>query len=414
VAVDRSRIEQMAEEGHRGARGTLAGLKTLSFQLSGAQLGITITSLLIGFILEPTLGKAIRPAVEALGLPERSSLGVSVGVALGIATASQMVFGELVPKNIAIARPERVAYRVANPLRLSNALFRPLVVFLNGAANMAVRALGIEPRDELSSVVSLEELEVLIQSSREGGGLGEEEYALLTRSISFGEKTAEDALVPRTSVVMLPRTATLADLGREALATGHSRFPITGENVDDIVGFVHVKDIFRYAPEERDEINVAQIVQDALVAPESKDLKSLLLDMRRDRRQMAVIVDEYGGVAGIATLEDVIEEIVGEIEDEYDPTYVTPALKPVDTGVNVASGLLRRGDLKEQTGLEMPEGDYETLAGFVLALFGRVPEQGEHLSYGPWELKVVEMDRNRIAKVLIVRREPEPAEEEQP
>jgi CBS domain containing-hemolysin-like protein len=405
VAVDRSRIERKADEGSRSARRVLAGLKTLSFQLSGAQLGITITSLLVGFILEPTIGRAIRPLLEDAGLPERTALGLSVALALAVASASQMVFGELVPKNIAIARPEGVAKKVTGPLRFSNLLFRPLIVFLNESANFTVRLLGIEPRDELTTTRSLEELEVLIQSSREGGALEEEEYSLLTRSISFGEKTAEDALVPRTSVVTIPRSATLADLAELALKTGHSRFPVIGEDVDDIVGFAHVKDIFKYPPKDRDDVPVTKIVQDALVAPESKDLKSLLLEMRRGRGQLAIVIDEYGGVAGIVTLEDLIEEIVGDIEDEHDPTYVTPELVPNDRGVHVLSGLLRRNDVLEQTGLEMPEGDFETLAGFMLDLFDRVPAQGEHVSYGPWELKVVEMDRNRIAKVLVVQTE---------
>lgn len=403
MAVDRHRVEQLAEEGHRGATTALAGLKTLSFQLSGAQLGITITSLMVGFILRPTLGSALVPVIEAIGLPERSTIGIALGLALAIATASQMVFGELVPKNLAIARPEGVAFKVTGPLRVSNAIFRPLIVFLNSAANVTVRALGIEPQEELIPARSLEELEVLIQSSREGGALGEAEYSLLARSISFGEKNAEDALVPRTSVVTIPRTADLADLTELALETGRSRFPITGEDIDDIIGIAHVKDIFRFPPEQRAETLVIEISQDALIAPESKDLKSLLLEMRRGRGQMAIVVDEYGGVAGIVTLEDLIEELVGEIEDEYDAALVRGDVTPAGEGVTVVSGLLRRDELEEQTGIELPEGDFETLAGFMLTLFERVPEQGEHISYQDWELKVVEMDRNRIAKVLVVR-----------
>lgn len=402
VAVDRHRVEQLAEEGRKGAATTLAGLKTLSFQLSGAQLGITVTSLTVGFVLEPTLGEALRPLLDAVGLPERTTLGLSLGLALAIATASQMVFGELVPKNLAIARPEGVALKVTGALRASNAVFRPLIVFLNAAANVTVRAIGIEPQDELIPARSLEELEVLIQSSREGGALGDAEYSLLARSISFAEKSAEDALVPRTSVVTIPRTADLDDLAKLALETGHSRFPVTGEDVDDIVGIAHVKDIFRTPPEERHEVPVTRISHDALITPESKDLQSLLLEMRRGRGQMAIVVDEYGGVAGIVTLEDLVEELVGEIEDEYDPQYLGEGAAPVGDGVAVVSGLLRRDELAEQTGIDLPEGDFETLAGFMLALFDRVPKQGDHVAYREWELKVVEMERNRIAKVLVV------------
>ncbi|MFP5298860.1 MAG: CNNM domain-containing protein, partial [Actinomycetota bacterium] len=185
VAVDRTKIEALAQEGHRGATSTLRGLKTLSFQLSGAQLGITITSLLVGFILEPTLGRPLAGLLSLAGVPEETSVGLSVVLALILATATQMVIGELVPKNLAIARPLPVAFKVATPLRISNAIFRPLIAFLNASANVTVRLLGVEPQEELAGTRSLEELEVLIQSSREGGGLGEAEYSLLSRSISF-------------------------------------------------------------------------------------------------------------------------------------------------------------------------------------------------------------------------------------
>jgi CBS domain containing-hemolysin-like protein len=402
VAVDRSKMEQMAAGGHRGAVSTMAGLRTLSFQLSGAQLGITVTSLMVGFILEPTLGETLRGPLVAVGLPEESALGVSLALALVLATASQMVFGELVPKNLAIARPQGVSFAVTAPLRLSNTLFKPLIVFLNASANWAVRRLGIEPQDELIPMRSLEELELLIESSREGGLLEEEEYSLLSRSISFGEKTAADALVPRVNVIALAMSDTLAEMARIAVETGHSRFPVVGEDIDDIVGVAHVKDSYGVDPAERPSTPVSAILQDALVTPESRDLKSLLLDMRRGHGQLAVIVDEYGGTAGIVTLEDVLEEIVGEIEDEYDPAQVTPALESPEAGINRVSGLLHRDELLAATGFLMPEGDYDTLAGFLLTLFERVPEQGEHVSYGGWELKVVEMDRNRISKVLLV------------
>jgi CBS domain containing-hemolysin-like protein len=403
VAVDRSKMEQMAADGHRGAISTLAGLKTLSFQLSGAQLGITVTSLMVGFILEPTLGETLRGPLVALGLPEKSALGASLVIALVLATASQMVLGELVPKNLAIARPEGVSFAVTAPLRLSNILFKPLIVFLNASANWTVRRFGIEPQDELIPMRSLKELEVLIESSREGGLLQEEEYSLLSRSISFGEKTAANALVPRVNVVTLAKSDTLSEMARISVETGHSRFPVMGADIDDIVGVAHVKDSYGVEPRERPSTPVSAIMQEALVTPESRDLKSLLLDMRRGRGQLAVIVDEYGGTAGIVTVEDLLEEIVGEIEDEYDPAQVTPTLESPEVGINRVSGLLHRDELLAATSFLMPEGEYDTLAGFLLTLFERVPEQGEHVSYGGWELKIVEMERNRISKVLLVK-----------
>ena len=309
VSVDRSKVEQRADEGDRRARSTLAALKTLSFQLSGAQLGITVTSLLVGFLIEPTVAPSLQPVLSLVGLPERTTLGVSVGLGLVLATSFEMVVAELIPKNLAIARPEAVAYRTATPLRVLNGAARPLILFLNASANWTVRLLGIQPQDELSSTHSLEELQVLIRSSREVGALSEEDFLLLARSMGFGDKRAEDALIPRTAIT-------------------------------------------------------------------------------------AVHKDQ--------TLEDILEEIVGEIEDEYDPDEGGARLTRTPEGVYTVSGMLRRDELREQTGFELPEGDFETLAGFLLSLFDRVPSQGEHVSFQGWEFKVVEMDRNRIARVLLV------------
>jgi CBS domain containing-hemolysin-like protein len=401
VASDRERVTRLAEEGNRKAASTLKGLRTLSFQLSGAQLGITVSSLILGFVAEPTIAVVIEPIVAALGVPESSSLGVSITIALATATAAQMVIGELIPKNLAIARPLPVAFAVVTPLRICNAIFKPIIVFLNASANWTVRRLGIEPRDELVGVRSLQEIELLIRSSREGGALLEEEYSLLNRSIAFGEKTVADALVPRTAVVALQVDSTLSELTRLAVETGHSRFPVYGEDLDDIRGLIHVKDCYRWPVAEREKISVAQAMQPALVVPESRELDDLLLEMRRERKQVAVVADEYGGTAGIVTLEDILEEIVGEIEDEYDAS-ATVYTAGVPAGVHVVSGLLHPDEMKSECGFEIPEGPYDTLGGFLFSRFNRLPTQGEHISFEGWEFKVVAMDGHRIDRVLVV------------
>ena len=400
VAVNRRSIQELAEGGSRRASSTLSALRTLSFQLSGAQLGITLTSLVVGFMAEPTIGRVLEPVVDTVGLPEKTSLAVAIVLALAIATAAEMVVGELVPKNLAIARPIETALRVATPLRLVNAFFRPLIVFLNTAANFTVRLLGIEPQEELTQVRSLDELDYLIRASRQEGVLEEEEFSLLARSITLEDKTAADALTPRTAIVALSRDATLADLREVALDRGFSRFPIYGKDLDDIIGIVHVKDSYRFDHEQRAKTKVTQVMQDPLVVPESRNLASLLVEIRRTRKHLVVVIDEYGGTAGIITLEDILEEIVGEIEDEYDPQEATTTAPP--EGVYVLSGMLRPDEVKDTVGLELPDGDYETIAGFLLALFERIPEPGEHVSYDEWEFKVVEMDGRRIAKVLVV------------
>jgi CBS domain containing-hemolysin-like protein len=410
VAADRNRVERLAGEGRRGASSTLKALRSLSFQLSGAQLGITLTSLIVGFIAEPTIGELLAPVIHDLGLPERTSLGVAVVLALGLATALEMVVGELIPKNLAIAKPVETAGKVATPLRLYNTLFRPLILFLNAAANRTVRLVGIEPREELWSVRSLDELELLIRSSRAEGALREDEAALLARSISFENKVAADALLPRTSVVALPDTATIGDMTTTALETGHSRFPVYSESLDDIKGTAHIKDAYRFEPDERLAMPVTEIVQDAILVPESRDLASLLVEMRREHKHLVIVIDEFGGTAGIITIEDLLEEIVGEIEDEYDPSG--PAqVTSTPAGVYVISGMLHPDEVEETIGFEMPEGDFETIGGFLLSLLGAIPRTGDHASYDGWEFKVVGMDGKRIDRILIVAPPDRPAEE---
>ncbi len=381
VAVERSRVEQLAQEGDRRARSLLRALRTLSFQLSGAQLGITITSLLVGFLAE--------------------SLPVSVGVALVLATAFEMVVAELVPKNLAVARPLPVAFLVVRPLIAVNRLFRPLIVFLNSAANWTVRRFGIEPQEELMAVRSLEELDLLIHSSREEGALPKEEFELLAKSIEFGTKSADDALVPRVNVVALQEEETVARMFSLAVERGLSRFPVYGKDLDDVTGIVYVKDGYAVPLDRRGSTPVSEVMQEPLVVPESRALASLLLEMRRQRRHMAVVADEYGGTAGIVTMEDLLEEIVGDIEDEHDPSNAARLTSPPE-GVHLLSGLLHRGEVSDACGFEMPEGHYETLAGFLLDRLDHIPQGGEHVSYDGWEFKVVEMDGRRISQVLCV------------
>lgn len=399
VAVDRQRIEVLAEAGDRRARRALALLRRLSFNLSGSQLGITISSLVLGFIAEPTIARVLEPALAPV--PEAGRSAVAIGLALALATVTQMIVGELVPKGLAIALPVPSVLALAGPVRAYGIVFGPVIRFLNGAADWTLRRVGIEPREELRHVRSLEELEVLVRSSRREGTLDVEAYQLLTRTIRFGHKTAADALVPRMAVTAVPRDATVADLSRLAVETGHSRFPVVGEGLDDVVGVAYAKDVLRLPVEERARTPVTTVARPPLFIPEGRDLESLLGEMRAEAIQMAVVADEYGGVAGIVTLEDLLEEIVGEIEDEHDPVSpgLTSALPP---GTFVLDGGLHPDEVRDITGLDVPEGPYETLAGFVLDRLGHLPEPGEQDVHEGWRLEVLEMDRRRIASVRVV------------
>jgi CBS domain containing-hemolysin-like protein len=395
----------LAAEGDRAATQINGSLSRLSFELSGAQLGITITSLLTGAIAEPALAGLFEPLLKRIGwegVTDRPAF--AIGLALFVANIASMLIGELVPKNFALAKPFGTAKAVAIPMSWVNRLLRPVILVLNRAANWTVRKLGIEPREELAGVRSLEELELIIRSSGEEGELDDAELSLLTRAISFTEKVASDVMVPRVDVVGLSRFDSVADLRRQSRDSGHSRFPIFGEDRDEIVGVVHVKDSFR-VPSERHSITpVGHIAKPALIVPDSRHLDDLLVDMQRDGRAMALVVDEYGGLAGIVTIEDLLEEILGEIADEHDArTDESEASEQPSSQQIEVRGLANRHDVEDQLGLALPEGHFETLGGFLIARLGRFPELGEKITYGPLVFEVLSMDGRRVDRVGVSR-----------
>jgi len=399
VAVDRTKVERDAAEGGRRARSTVGLLRRLSFHLSGAQLGITVTSLLIGLLTEPSIATLLRPALEPL-VGESAVRVVSLALAIGIATTVQMVVGELIPKGLAVARPERAAYLLAPVVRLYGIVFGPIIGFLQGAANRTVRLLGVEPTEELSQVRTLRELQVMVSASSEKGAIDDTARQLLTRSIRFEGKTAEDVLVPRTAVQSLPRQASVADLATLALASGHSRFLVYGEDIDDIVGSVHVRSVHGVPRAERASTPILPLIRPVFAVPESRELGDVLVDLRRAGTHLAVVVDEYGGTAGIVTLEDVLEEIVGEIGDEHDPHRGREGV--VTAGEWRMSGLSSPDEVGDRTGFVVPEGQYETLGGFVLDRLGRIAVLGDRFEIDGWSIEVVEMDRRRVSMVRLV------------
>jgi CBS domain containing-hemolysin-like protein len=363
-----------------------------------------VTSLVVGFIAEPTIATVLEPLVERV-VGEPSASGAAVALALVLATVATMVVGELVPKSIAIAKPAPTAYALAPPMLVITRVLGPLISFLNGAANWTVCRLGIEPQEELTSVRSLEELELLIRSSAAEGTLEPEALTLLTRSIRFGDKDAADALIPRRSVVTLSIDDVVATLAERAVETGHSRFPVVGVDLDDVRGVVHVKDVYRVPYEDRATHPLERLMVPAFVVPETRDLADLLADLRRVGSHLAIVVDEHGGTAGVITLEDILEEIVGEIDDEHDRP--APRLTRVQRpGEWLLAGTLHRDEVFDACGLSVPGGDYETLAGFVLAVLGRIPAAGEGFDHDGWRLEVVELDGRRVATVRVRRSEP--------
>ena len=398
VAADRSRVDGLAEQGSRRARLVQSLLHHLSFQLSGAQLGITVTSLLLGFLAEPVIAELLEPLLRPL-IGESLVRGVSIAVALVLATVLQMVLGELAPKTVAIAKPESAALFLAPFLQVYGIVFGPIIRLLNRAANWTVRLFGIEPKEELESVRSLAELSRLLEASAEEGTIGDTASTLFTRSLRFADKTAADALVPRVKVVALATDQHASDLVDRSAGTGYSRFPVYRTDLDDIVGVVLVKSVHGLAPSVRSTTSVERLMTDVVVVPETRSLQGVLADLRDARSHLAVVVDEYGGTAGIITLEDVLEEIVGEIDDEHDVR--APVLTPAGdrSGPWEVPGSLHPDEVLDATGFEPPDGEYETLAGFVLDRLGRIPVAGDHFDHDGWKLRVVRMDGLRVDAV---------------
>jgi CBS domain containing-hemolysin-like protein len=403
TTVERSTVEaHLRQVGDRRARHVQHGRSTLSFQLSGAQVGITITTLLTGYVAQPAIVELVRPAVQAIGLPATTVGGISLGIGLALATTLSMVFGELVPQNLAISRPLQTARQVAGVLNAFSLAFRWLISALNGTANWIVRRLGIEPAENLRSARSPQELGSLVRSSAAQGTLDEGTATLLDRSLRFGERTAEELMTPRVRVEALRADAPVLALVDTARQTGFSRFPVYGSDLDDVRGVVHVKQAFAVPAGNRASTPVGSLASPVPTVPSSLDGDALLDRLRGRGLQVAIVVDEYGGTAGIVTLEDLVEEIVGDVRDEHDLLEVS-RVRSLDERSWIISGLLRADEVADAVGFVMPEGDYETVAGLVLERLGRIPSAGDEIELNGWRLTVTRMDRRRVAELRLTR-----------
>ncbi|GGN31498.1 hemolysin family protein [Streptomyces fuscichromogenes] len=403
TTVERGELERAAERGERGAAGALKAVRNLTFQLSGAQLGITVTNLVVGMLAEPSVAKLLAGPLEALGIGPSAASSLALVIGTGLSTVFLMVVGELVPKNWAISAPLAVAKRVGNAQRWFSAAFRPFITHLNNTANRLVRRLGIEPAEELASARGPQELAALARHSARQGALEPDTAELFVRTLNLADLTAENVMTPRVQVVALEARATCEDVANATRATGLSRFPVYRESLDSVVGTAHIKDIVAMPVEERARVRVAQVMREPLLVPESLTVDRLL-DRLGGRRTMAVVIDEYGGTAGVATLEDIVEEVVGEVRDEHDP-HETPDLAPAGADATgralySADGAARMDQLA-RVGLRPPEGPYETLAGLVAAELGRIPETGDGVEVAGWRLDVVDASGRRAARVLL-------------
>jgi CBS domain containing-hemolysin-like protein len=412
TALERSQVDaHVAIKDDRRARAVQRAHRSLSFQLSGSQLGITVTTLVTGYIAEPAIAILFVPGLLALGLAEAVAGGIATALALVLVTALSMVFGELVPKNLAIADPLRVARAVVwLQSGFANA-FRWLISALNAMANAIVRRLGVEPAEELRSARSPGELTSLVRVSAEHGTLDEGTATLLDRSLRFTDRVADELMTPRVRVTSLEADDTVAELVAQSRRTGFSRFPVDDDgDPDALVGVVHVKQAFGVAADRWDEVSLRTLALPVPTVPGSLSGDALLTELRASGLQLAVVVDEYGGTAGIVTLEDLIEEIVGDVRDEHDAGEQA-RVRPLGSGSWLVSGLLRDDELAEATGFAMPDGDYETLAGLVLARLGRIPDVGDDVEVDGWHLTVMRREGNRVAELRVTAPVREPVNE---
>ncbi len=409
TTVDRGRAEEAAEAGDRGAGGVVAALRGLSTQLSAAQLGITITTLIVGFLAEPALGQLLRGPLEAVGLPEGALTGVSYGLAITFATALQMWLGELGPKNLAIANPLRVAAAVAPGMRAFTKATGWIVNSLQRLANAIVRRLGFEPKEELDSARGADELAAVARRSAEEGDLSPVAARLLTRSLELRQKYATDVMTPRTRLWTVGSAATANEVIRAATESGNSRFPVYGSDLDEVTGIVHVKHAVAVPEAERDRRTAGELAVPLLAVPSALQLERLLDLLREQGLQVALVVDEWGATHGLVTLEDIVEELVGEITDETDQPLRTARRVGEDSWL--LSGLLRPDEVRDRTDIEIPEGRYETLAGFLTEQLQRLPVVGDQVAVPGACLTVETLDGRRVSRVR-AERVPEPATDE--
>ena len=402
-AFTASRKEVIEKMGTRSSKAALGAMRELSDTLAGAQVGITLATLLLGFVAEPSMARLLEFLFGWIPIPSNVLHSIALVLAILIVVYLHMVIGEMVPKNIAIATPERLALWLGIPWRAYMTAFRPLVFILNRFANLILRIFGVDPRDELETVHTAEDLATIIAAGRQEGVIEEFASKLLAGAILFSERAASEVMVPRPDIVALPKTANPQDLERVVTEEGFSRIPIYDQDIDDIVGFVHAKDLLSIGDDRYHEPFDPDLIRPLLVAPESASVRPLLAEMQQTGRHLALIIDEHGGAAGLLTLEDIVEELVGEIRDEYDEGEA--AIKRIgEADWFYVPGSARPDQLRSQIGINLPDGEYETVGGFVMDQLGRIPRPGDRMEYEAWVLRVRRMEGRRVAEVEVLKR----------
>ncbi len=400
VNLDRADLEARQARGESRLSLTISALRHTSTHLSSAQLGITLTTLLTGYTMEPALSNLLRPTLHAWSIPEAAIAPIATIVAMFVATVLSMILGELVPKNFALALPLATA-KLVIPFQIAfTTVFKPAVVVLNGSANGVLRSMGIEPKEELSGARSAEELSSLVRRSASAGLLEADTATLLDRTLTFSRLTADDVMTARPSMHAIAAGDSADDVIQLARRTGHSRFPVYDDDLDDITGVVHLKAAISVPRDRRADVPVGALATEPLRVPETVHVDALIAELRARGYQLAIVVDEYGGTAGLVTLEDLVEELVGEVADEHDRTRAGVIRNR--EGITFP-GELRPDELLSRAGVEVPEGDvYDTVGGYVMSVLERVPSVGDEVPLDSGTLQVVRMDGRRVDRVRYV------------
>jgi len=393
VTARRTRIVELHHQGNRGARGVLRITSDPGRFIAAMQLGVTLTSLGIGALGESALRSAFDPWMSAI---------VAILLAYLILSFFHVVFGELVPKGAALSHAEGTALWVAGPVRAFITVFNPFIWVLRTSTDGVLRLLGVDPRRTERDVLSEAELRMLVSRSTQEGEIEAEEQQMIDKVFVFGDKDAADVMVPRPDVVALSVSLPPQDALEAVLDSPYTRYPVYRDTLDDIVGVLHVRDLFSaVVAQERGlgEATLESLLRPAYIVPETKDLASLLQDFRRQSNHFAVVVDEYGAMVGICTLEDLLEEIVGEIEDEFD--VPEEQIEQVDDDTYRIDGMFPIDEFNERFGTDLPDEDFHTLGGFVFGQLGRAPEPGDDVAYDGLRFDVLVVEGNRIERVAV-------------
>ena len=403
VRTRETRIVQLEQEGSVQARVVHSALRDLDTYLSVCQVGITIASLALGWVGEPAMSALISPGLQALGITSEGIIEITA-VILGfvVITYAHLVFGEQAPKYFAIQRAEATAMWLSRPLKLFMFLFRPLVWLVNASTNLILRPWGIRLGEEMEAH-SEEELRIMIDSSTSSGVLDPQEHEYLNNVFDFGDTIAREVMVPRPDIEALPSDAPLEELVDRAAFGRYTRYPVYDDDLDHVLGAVHVKDLFRAAKEDGNGFDLSPLIRDCLVVPETKRIEEILREFQKRKLQMAIVIDEWGSVEGLVTIEDIVEELVGEIQDEFDEDEA--AIEPLGNGTYAIDGRIPITDVNEYFKLDLPHEDFDTIGGYILGALGRPPEPGDTVEAEGVTLRVKNVDGPRVSTLTLERGE---------